>query len=142
MERQLEREDAPSTLETPGKRLGGHSAWTSMWQRAAHDIDVLGRAARTDRDGEIDRLGDLMTQHSLVDVGWIDYEGIWDRISELMKKYGTEFKWTPERVEYAWTHGVSDIFPDVVLRQRQFGYTFLPNLDPYSWLLDSPGQSQ
>jgi hypothetical protein len=124
------------------KKSMEQSGWTSMWQRSAHDvglgllrrlklneranpwamqqIDVLGRAARADRESEVDRLGDLMSHHSMVDAAWIDYEGIWDRISELMNTYGTEFKWTPERVKYAWTHGVSNMFPDIVLRQRQF----------------------
>lgn len=124
------------------KKSMEQSGWTSMWQRSAHDvglgllrrlklneranpwamqqIDVLSRATRADRESEVDRLGDLMSHHSMVDAAWIDYESIWDRISALMDAYGTEFKWTPERVEYTWTHGVSNMFPDIVLRQRQF----------------------
>jgi hypothetical protein len=83
-------------------------------------IDVLGRAARADRQSELNRLSNLLSVQSMADAACIDYEGIWDRISELMDTYGTEFKWTPERVKYAWTHGVSNMFPDIVLRQRQF----------------------
>jgi hypothetical protein len=61
-----------------------------------------------------------MSYYSMVDTAWIDYKSIWDRISELMDVYRTEFKWTLKRVKYAWTHGVSNMFPDIVLRQRQF----------------------
>ena len=102
-------------------------------------IDVLGRAARADRESEVDRLGNLMSHHSMVDAAWIDYEGIWDRISELMDAYGTEFKWTPEREEYAWTHGVSNMFPDIVLRQRQFSRHISTDF-VYSWTAESLGQ--
>jgi hypothetical protein len=63
-------------------------------------IDVLGRAARANRESEIDRLANLISHHSMVDAAWIDYKSIWDRISELIDIYRTEFKWTPERVEY------------------------------------------
>lgn len=80
-----------------------------------------------------------MSHHSMVDAAWIDYEGIWDRISELMDAYGTEFKWTPERVEYAWTHGVSNMFPDIVLRQRQFSRHISTDF-VYSWTAESLGQ--
>ncbi|KAH8650323.1 hypothetical protein BGZ60DRAFT_421740 [Tricladium varicosporioides] len=45
------------------KKPKGQSGWMSMCQRAAHDIGVLSRAARADREGEIDRLGDFMTYH-------------------------------------------------------------------------------
>ena len=105
---------------------------------AMQQIDVLGRAARADREGEVDRLGNLMSHHSMVDAAWIDYEGIWDRISELMA-YGTESKWSPERVEYAWTHGVSNMFPDIILRQRQFSRNISTDF-VYSWSAEGYGQ--
>jgi hypothetical protein len=81
-------------------------------------IDVLSRAARTDRESEVDRLANLISHHLIVDAAWIDYKSIWDHISELMDVYRTEFKWTPERVEYAWTYSVSNIFLDIILCQQ------------------------
>jgi hypothetical protein len=80
-----------------------------------------------------------MSQYSMVDAARIDYEGIWDRLSDLMRAWVTEFKWTPERVEYAWTHGVYNIFPDTFLCQRQFSChisTDFANI----WLAEGLGQ--
>jgi hypothetical protein len=144
------------------KKPKEQSGWMSMWQRAAHDvslglprrlklneranpwamqqINVLGRSARADREGEVDRLGNLMSHHPMVDAARVDYEGIWDRISKLMNTYRTEFKWTPKRVEYAWTHGVSNMFPDIVLRQRQFDRHISTDF-VHSWTADYLGQN-
>jgi hypothetical protein len=97
-------------------------------------IKLLGRAAHADREDETCRLDKLMERYSLVESAKIDYEGIWDRISELMREYGSELKWTPERVKYAWTHGVSDMFPSIELRQRLF---FSLQFDVESWLESS-----
>ncbi|KAH7418759.1 hypothetical protein BKA64DRAFT_739139 [Cadophora sp. MPI-SDFR-AT-0126] len=109
------------------------SGWRSMWERSAHDIDVLGRAARVDRDNEVFRLRSLISHHSMVDAARIDYEGVWDRISELMGSFGTESKWNAEKVEYAWTHGVSTMFPDIVLRPRQFSRHLSAEDSAYIW---------
>ncbi|PVH68069.1 hypothetical protein DL98DRAFT_578964 [Cadophora sp. DSE1049] len=121
------------------KTIMEQSGWRSMWERSAHDIDVLGRAARADRENEVDRLSSLMSHHSLVDAARIDYEGVWARIAELMDRYGTKFKWNSEKVEYAWTHGVSNMFPDTVLRPRQFSRHISTDF-VHSWTAGGLGQ--
>jgi hypothetical protein len=61
---------------------------------------MLSRAAYTNWESEVNYLGDLISYNLIVDMAWIDYKGIWDYISALIDIYETEFKWTPERVEY------------------------------------------
>ena len=33
----------------------------------------------------------------------------------LIKEIRSKIKWTPEKVQYAWTHGASELFPDIEL---------------------------
>ncbi|KAM0132880.1 hypothetical protein ACHAP3_006169 [Botrytis cinerea] len=126
-----------SSLDKPTTR--DFRQWKQRWDKKMLLIDVLGRAARADRENEVDRLSSLMSHHSMVDAAWIDYEGVWNRISELMDRYGTKFKWTSEKVEYAWTHGVSNMFPDTVLRPRQFSRHISTDF-VYSWTAEGLGQ--
>lgn len=97
----------------------GSGGWKSMLVRAESEIDALGKAAAADREGEADRLGDLALRCPLGDIAWVDYDNAWARIAESMKKYGSERKWSSDRVKYAWNRGVSDLFPHIKLRQRK-----------------------
>ena len=79
----------------------------------------MGKAAQADREGEADRLRDLALHHTLGDAARIDYEHVWARIAESMQEHGSDRKWSSHRVKYAWNHGVSNLFPQIELRQRK-----------------------
>jgi hypothetical protein len=81
-------------------------------------IEALGKAVAADREGEANRLRVLTLSHTLEDAVRVDYDGLWARISESMKNYGSERKWSSHRVKYAWNNGVWGLFPHITLRQR------------------------
>ena len=133
-------EDIKADFEKIGVELAP-SGWKSSWKRsrievclpshfglkarvdfwAIRQIEALGRAAGADRDDEANRLGELISHHySVVDAARIDYERIWMRISEMMERYGSPTKWSAEKAKYAWTCGVSEMFPHIEIRQRRF----------------------
>jgi len=91
-----------------------------IWQ-----VEALGKAILADREGEANRLGDLAVYHPLADAVRIDYDGLWARIAESLKAYGSERKWSSDKVKYAWDHGVSGLFPHLQLRQRKVVSAFL-----------------
>jgi hypothetical protein len=75
----------------------------------------MGKAAATDKEGEINRLATTFEIDEINDVHLrIDYNLIWGRIAKLMKAYGSS-GWTAEKVRFAWDNGVSERYPDIVL---------------------------
>jgi hypothetical protein len=75
-------------------------------------LDALKAAAEADIQNKSQRLG-----ASIMDpiMRQADYDNCWGRIATSMATHGSELIWTPERVKYAWTHGASAFFPEMIL---------------------------
>ncbi|KAF7868887.1 uncharacterized protein EAF02_009623 [Botrytis sinoallii] len=93
-------------MNLPRKVLGGAIRHVGTHTTMNHLKD----AVQADIIHKCERLGE-----SILDpyMRHADYDGCWERISALMEIHCS--RWTPARVEYAWTHGAANLFPDVVL---------------------------
>lgn len=46
-----------------------------------------------------------------------DHEETWDRMSRMMRGRSKEGRWTAQKMEYAWKHGVSERYAHISLDQ-------------------------
>ncbi|CAD6446251.1 1ae957aa-9119-43aa-9101-68052a38fb91 [Sclerotinia trifoliorum] len=93
-----------------GIRKNNMQFWYSYYNRTLKEMSYFKKAVQADIVKTCERLGEsIMELH----MRQADYDGCWERIAALMVMHSS--RWTAARVKYAWTHGVSDLFPDLML---------------------------
>ncbi|CZR52141.1 uncharacterized protein PAC_02018 [Phialocephala subalpina] len=95
------------------KTVGG---WRTTYDRASVEVHAMGMAAIADKADEITRLFNKAWEFdNIYQLSEADYAGTWGRISQAMRNWGSVEQWSAQKVKYAWDHGVSSRYPQVVL---------------------------
>jgi len=84
-------------------------------------IETVGKAAAQDAKEKLYRLASASLARGMDGIDeqilQADYMATWNRISNMIPAGEKNGKWTAEKIQYAWYHGISDRYPDVSLDQ-------------------------
>jgi hypothetical protein len=90
-------------------------------------MDDIGLAALHNKHYQAARIYDMLWKMNLSveEIIGIEYNDIWHRLAAGIKKDDKHASWNAEKIKWAWEHGVSLFYPEVLL--QPVGWTSRPS---------------